>query len=163
MLGEPWFQEYNAQQGDIPDGSKVHVKWNDEEELYLAVVTGRRISVTYQVMFISNLCLHMGKKLNAVLMEYVDNCGKGNHKGDIINVDDNDNLNRLDGGDDHDVKDDLDRLDDGDDQDGGQDHDRDGDVDDPDSVGDLNRFCDGDSRMLLIIMIGLVMLMISIG
>lgn len=37
--------------GDIPVGSKVQVKWGDDQDLFMARVTGRRISVTYQVEF----------------------------------------------------------------------------------------------------------------
>ncbi|XP_073227774.1 lysine-specific demethylase 4C-like isoform X1 [Porites lutea] len=36
---------------DIPVGSKVQVKWGDDQDLFMARVTGRRISVTYQVEF----------------------------------------------------------------------------------------------------------------
>jgi len=38
--------------GDIPVGSVVQVKWGDsEDDLFTARVTGRRISVTYQIEF----------------------------------------------------------------------------------------------------------------
>ena len=35
--------------GDIPIGNLVQVKWGDDQDLFTARVTGRRISVTYQV------------------------------------------------------------------------------------------------------------------
>lgn len=43
---------HDTSRGDIPVGSVVQVKWGDSgEELFTAKVTGRRISVTYQVEF----------------------------------------------------------------------------------------------------------------
>ena len=44
------FQSHDTSKGDIPVSSVVTVKWGDvEEELFTAKVTGRKISVTYQV------------------------------------------------------------------------------------------------------------------
>ena len=43
-------QSHDDTRGDIPVGSVVQVKWGDsEDDLFTARVTGRRISVTYQV------------------------------------------------------------------------------------------------------------------
>jgi len=45
------FQSHDTSKGDIPVSSVVTVKWGDvEEELFTAKVTGRKISVTYQVL-----------------------------------------------------------------------------------------------------------------
>ena len=44
-------------------GSKVQVKWGDDQDLFMARVTGRRISVTYQVSTSFHLLLYVGKKV----------------------------------------------------------------------------------------------------
>ena len=40
----------------------MQVKWGDDQDLFMARVTGRRISVTYQVSTSFHLLLYVGKK-----------------------------------------------------------------------------------------------------
>ncbi|KAL9951527.1 hypothetical protein ACROYT_G044203 [Oculina patagonica] len=42
---------HDSTRGDLPVGTVVQVKWGEDEELFKARVTGRRISVTYQIEF----------------------------------------------------------------------------------------------------------------
>lgn len=42
---------HDSTRDDIPAGTEVRVKWGEDEDIFKARVTGRRISVTYQIEF----------------------------------------------------------------------------------------------------------------